>query len=195
MKKKSILFLIAFITLIESKAQEKPEISNFHTQSFGVQGGLSLLENPFVLYPMVNLQYSKTIYGKKRHQLAIFPQLGAMFLPNIETKILTSVSLQYKYISKKRFEANLFLGINYQLRRLAYAPYEFENNILTEKNRYLHQFGPTIGVNFGYKVMKKEKISITPILGISLTKLNKIYQPNLFGGYKPSITFGMTFNK
>ena len=195
MKKKSFLFLIAFITLIESKAQESPIKSNTHSQSFGIQGGLSLLENPFVLYPTVNLQYSKTIYGKNRHQLAIFPQLGAIYLPRIETKILTSISLQYKYISKKRFEANVFLGINYQLRNLTYNRFEFQDNVLKEKGRFLHQFGPTLGLNIGYKIIKRENFSITPILGISLTKLNKIYQPNLFDGYKPSLTFGITINK
>ncbi len=185
-----------FVLLCESKAQHKVNDKTlFHSQSIGIQGGLSLLENPFVLYPVVNLSYSKTIFGHKKHQLAILPQVGAIFLPDIETKFLISTSLQYKYISKKRFEANMFLGVNYQLRRLAYDRYQFEDNVLKNKGRSLHQFGPTLGINIGYKVIKKEDFSISPFLGISLTKLNKNYQPNLFIGYKPSLTFGLTFNK
>lgn len=189
-------FLIIFyFTFYDSYAQKsEKEIPNNHLQSFGIQGGFSLLENPFVLYPTVNLSYSKTILGHKRHQLAILPQLGAIILPSIETKYLLSTSLQYKYVSKKRFEANTYLGINFQLRRFAYDRYQFEDNKLTNKGKYLHQFGPTMGVNIGYKAIKKKAFSITPFLGISLTKLNKNYTPNLFTGYKPSITFGLTYN-
>jgi hypothetical protein len=196
MTKYIFTFLFTFILFCESKAQNKlNDRTSFHSQSFGIQGGLSLLENPFVLYPVVNLSYSRTILGHKRHQLAILPQIGAIFLPEIETKFLISNSLQYKYISKKRFEANIFLGVNYQLRALAYDRYQFEDNVLKNKGKFLHQFGPTLGLNIGYKVIKKQKFSISPLLGISLTKLNKIYQPDLFVGYKPSVTFGLTFNK
>lgn len=196
MTKSIITFIFTFILFCESKAQDKVnDRASFHSQSFGIKGGLTLLENPFVLYPVVNLSYSRTILGHNRHQLAFLPQFGAIFLPGIEKKILLSTSLQYKYISKKRFEANIFLGINYQLRKLAYDRYQFEDNVLKNKGKYLHQFGPTLGVNIGYKVIKKQKFSITPFLGISLTKLNKNYQPNLFIGYKPSLTFGLTFNK
>lgn len=189
-------FIFTFILFCESKAQDKVnDRTTFHSQSFGIQGGLTLLENPFVLYPVVNLSYSRTILGHKRHQLAILPQFGAIFLTDIEKKILISTSLQYKYISKKRFEANIFLGVNYQLRRFAYYRYQFEDNVLKNKGKSLHQFGPTLGINIGYKVIKKQKFSMSPFLGISLTKLNKNYQPNLFVGYKPSLTFGLTFNK
>ncbi len=189
-------FIFTFILFCESKAQDKVnDRTTFHSQSFGIQGGLTLLENPFVLYPVVNLSYSRTILGHKRHQLAILPQFGAIFLTDIEKKILISTSLQYKYISKKRFEANIFLGVNYQLRRFAYYRYQFEDNVLKNKGKSLHQFGPTLGINIGYKVIKKQKFSMSLFLGISLTKLNKNYQPNLFVGYKPSLTFGLTFNK
>jgi hypothetical protein len=164
------------------------------SQSFGIQGGLSLLENPFVLYPVVNLSYSKTVLGYKRHQLAILSQLGTIVLPDIETKFLFSTSLQYKYVSKKRFEANIFLGVNYQLRKLSYDRYLFEDNMLVNKGSFLHQFGPTLGVNVGYKIIKNQRFSISPFLGISLAKLNKDYQSDLFTGYKPSLTFGLTFN-
>ncbi len=196
MKKSIFTIIFTFIIFCESEAQNKViDKTSFHSQSFGIQGGLTLLENPFVLYPIVTLSYSKTILGTKRHQLAILPQFGAIFLPSIENKFLLSTTLQYKYISKKRFEANIFLGINYQLRRLAYDRYQYEDNVLKNKGKSLHQFGPTSGINIGYKVIKKQKFSITPFLGISITKLNKNYQPNLFVGYKPSLTFGLTFNK
>ncbi len=196
MTKYIFTFLFTFILFCESKAQNKlNDRTSFHSQSFGIQGGLSLLENPLVLYPVVNLSYSRTILGHRRHQLAILPQIGAIFLPEIETKFLISNSLQYKYISQKRFEANIFLGVNYQLRALAYDRYQFEDNVLKNKGKFLHQFGPTLGLNIGYKVIKKQKFSISPLLGISLTKLNKNYQPDLFVGYKPSVTFGLTFNK
>jgi hypothetical protein len=196
MPKYLLSFISFFILPGENKAQIKQnDKTQFHTQSFGIQGGLTLLENPFVLYPVLNLSYSKTFWGHKRHQLAALPQLGAIFLPGIETKFLISTSLQYKYISKRRFEANIFLGANYQLRKLAYDRYQFEDNVLKNKGRSLHQFGPALGVNIGYKIIKKQHFSVSPLLGISLTKLNKNYQPNLFVGYKPGLTFGLTYNK
>lgn len=196
MSKYFTIFIFFAFTFYTSYAQKNvKKIPSSYLQSFGIQGGLSLLENPFVLYPTVNLLYSKTILGHKRHQLAILPQLGAIILPSIETKYLLSTSIQYKYVSKKRFEANSYLGINFQLRRFAYDRYQFEDNKLTNKGKYLHQFGPTMGINIGYKVIKKSSFSITPFLGISLTKLNKNYIPDLFTGYKPSLTFGITYNK
>jgi hypothetical protein len=188
--------LLCCLILYNGRAQLKASTQQrFHSQYFGVQVGLTLLENPFVLYPVTNLCYSKTIVGRERHQLAVLNQFGAIFLPDIETKILMSSSFQYKYISKKRFEANVFLGINYQLRRLAYNRYEYVGNALKNKGGYEHQCGPTSGLNVGYKIIKKKRYSITPTFGVSLIKLNRIYHPNLFIGYKPSAVFGLTFNR
>ena len=194
MKFLTLITALLLTTLVYGQEVVKDK-KKLNTQSFGIQGGLSLLENPFVLYPVVQLSYSKPLIGSERHQLAIFPQIGAIFLPTIETKFLTSLSLQYKYISKKRFEANLFVGINYQLRKLAYDRYEYKNNALVNKGKLLHQYGPTVGFNIGYKVIKKKTYSITPFIGISVIKLNKNYVPNFFGGYKPSVFFGINLNK
>jgi hypothetical protein len=92
-------FIFLCILICQSKAQNKiNDKTQFHSQSFGIQGGLSLLENPFVLYPIVNLSYSKTIIGHNRHQLAIFPQLGLIILPAIE-KYPLHQPLIYNFIS------------------------------------------------------------------------------------------------
>jgi hypothetical protein len=185
------LIIMLFLGVYKSYAQEPRKIN----QSFGLQAGLILLENPFVLYPSVNLSYSRSFMEKGRHQLAILPQLGFITLPTIENKFLFSTSIQYKYVSKKRFEANVFLGLNYQLRQLQYDRYEFDGSALVNKGSFLHQFGPTTGFNIGYKIVKKEHYSISPNIGFSLTKLNKNYQANIFEGYKPSIFIGITINK
>jgi hypothetical protein len=196
MTKKSMLIFFMFFTFSKIYAQNEGNYKNaFHSRSFGLQGGLSLLENPFVLYPIIHLSYSRTFMGEKRHQLALLPQIGAIILPNIETKFLISTSLQYKYISRKRFEANVFLGINYQIRKLDYDRYQFENNMLVNKGSILHQVGPTTGINIGYKIIKKENYSVSPFIGISLTKLNKDYQSEAFTGYKPSFVFGINITK
>jgi hypothetical protein len=196
MTKKLVLIFFMFFTFSKIYAQNAGNYKNaFHSQSFGLQGGLSLLENPFVLYPIINLSYSRTFMGEERHQLALLPQVGAIILPGIETKFLISTSLQYKYISRKRFEASAFLGINYQLRKLDYDRYQFENNVLVNKGSLLHQVGPTTGINIGYKIIKKENYSVSPFIGISLTKLNKDYQSEIFTGYKPSVVFGININK
>ena len=196
MIKKLVLIFFMFFTFSKSYAQNAGNYKNtFHSQSFGIQGGLSLLENPFVLYPIINLSYSRTFMGEERHQLALLPQVGAIILPDIETKFLFSTSIQYKYISRKRFEASAFLGINYQLRKLNYDRYQFENNMLVNKGSVLHQVGPTTGINIGYKIIKKENYSVSPFIGISLTKLNKDYQSEAFTGYKPSVVFGININK
>lgn len=189
-------FFLLILVFCECKAQNKEnDLKPIQKHGFGVQTGLTLLENPFVLYPSVNFSYSKTIAANKRHRLALLYQLGAIFLPDIETKFLFSAAAQYKYVSKKRFEANVFFGLNNQVRMLAYDRYQFEENMLKNKGRYLYQLGPIAGLNVGYKVVKKEKFSLTPFLGVSLTKLNKNYQPSLFTGYKPSFSFGITLNK
>ncbi len=196
MTKKLVLIFFIFLTFCQSYAQNRRNYDDtFHSQSFGIQGGLTLLENPFVLYPIINLSYSRTFMGEERHQLALLPQVGAIILPTIETKFLFSTSLQYKYISRKRFEASAFLGINYQLRKLDYDRYQFENNVLVNKGSLLHQVGPTTGINIGYKIIKKENYSVSPFVGISLTKLNKDYQSEAFTGYKPSVVFGININK
>ncbi len=190
------IFLLTFFVAQKSQAQAAtPDDPPFHRQSFGVQGGLILLGNPFVLYPTVSLSYSKTILGHRQHQLAVLPQIGVVLLPTIETKYLFSTALQYKYVGRKRFEASVFLGLNYQLRQLQYDRYAFEDNALVNKGSTLHQLGPTLGLNLGFKALKKRNFSISPFLGISLTQLNKNYQPNLFTGYRPSLNFGITFNK
>lgn len=189
-------FFLLILFSFECNAQyQESDFKPIQKHSFGVQAGLTLLENPFVLYPNVNLSYAKTIVGQKRHRLALLLQTGAIFLPDIETKLLFSVSAQYKYVSKKRFEANVFFGLNNQIRMLAYDRYQFEDNMLKNKGRFLYQLGPTIGMNLGYKVVKKERFSLTPFLGLSLTKLNKDYQPNLLTGYKPNFSLGITLNK
>jgi hypothetical protein len=196
MKKYFLSFFLLFFVFCECKAQNKEnDLKIIQKHSFGVQGGLTLLENPFVLYPNVNLSYSKTLGGNRRHRLALLYQLGTIFLPNIETKFLFSTTAQYKYISQKRFEAHIFLGLNNQLRRLAYDRYQFDGNTLKNKGRYLYQLGPIVGVNVGYKILKKENFSLTPFVSISLTKLNKNYQPSIFTGYKPSFSFGIILNK
>jgi hypothetical protein len=196
MIKKIVLIFLIFFTFSKIYAQNAGNYRNpFHSQSFGIQGGLTLLENPFVLYPIINLSYSRTFMGEERHQLALLPQVGAILLPGIETKFLISTSLQYKYISRKRFEASAFLGINYQLRKLDYDRYQFEDNMLVNKGSVLHQVGPTTGIDIGYKIIKKENFSVSPFLGISLTKLDKDYQSAVFTGYRPSFVFGVNINK
>jgi hypothetical protein len=187
-----LLMLLAFLV----KAQVAPKRNSyFHTRCIGVQGGLSLLENPFVLYPSVNLNYSRTVLGTGRHQLAVYPQLGVILLPGVETKLFFSVSLQYKYVSAKRLEASFFGGFNYQQRWLAYNRYAFENNELKNKGRLRHQFGPVAGLNIGYKIIKKENYSLSPFMSFSVIKLNKNYQSALFAGYKPVVSFGLNLNK
>ena len=138
MRKLLILGLIS-ITIQSSvfSQTDSSRTAKYPKQYFGIQAGFSLLDFPFLLYPMINLSYSKTLMGNKKHQLSILPQFGAIFLSGIETKFLISNSIQYKYISKKRFEANVFLGINYQLRKLAYERYQFEDNDLKNKGKYL----------------------------------------------------------
>jgi hypothetical protein len=196
MTKYLLCFFVSIFVFCESKAQSREnEVKPIHKHSFGLQTGLTLLENPLVFYPNVHLSYSKTIAGNKRGGLAILYQLGGIFLPDVETKFLFSTAAQYKYVSKKRIEANVFFGLNNQLRRLAYDRYQFDGTTLKSKGRYLYQLGPTLGVNAGYKVIKNEKFSLTPFLGVSLTKLNKDYQSNLFTGYKPSVAFGINLNK
>ena len=164
-------------------------------QGFGLHGGLILLENPLVFYPFVNVSYSKTVLGTGRHQLAVQPQLSIVFLPGIENKFLFSVSAGYKYVSKKRFEAGIYAGVNYQLRRLAYDRYSYQNGALKNKGRNLHQLGPVAGFNLGYKIIKKENYSLSPVVNISFIKLNKNYTPDFLAGYKPAVSFGFNLNK
>jgi hypothetical protein len=196
MVKRIFPLLTGVLMMVQLHAQNRqPAERRPQTQGFGLHAGLILLENPFVLYPFVNVSYAKTVLGSGRHQLALQPQLGVVFLPGIENRFLFSVSAAYKYVSKARFEAGVYGGLNYQLRRLAYDRYAFENGGLKNKGRNLHQVGPLVGFNLGYKIIKKQNYSISPVLDISFIKLNKNYTPDFFAGYKPVVSFGFNLNK
>ncbi|WP_462249788.1 hypothetical protein [Ferruginibacter sp.] len=192
------LFFCTFLILFNKTAAQTTTTSKAdykYSKSFGLQGSLYLLEHPLGFYPGVTLSYSKNIVGNKRHQLAIFPQIGLLILPDVESRYIFTAALQYKYISKKRFEGNIFIGASYILTRLAFDRYEYENATLKNKGNLLHHAGPSAGFNLGYKVIKKKKYSISKQIGISFTKFNKSYTPSLFSGYKPAVNIGIILNK
>ena len=195
MAKSFFLFLTLLICVGHTNGQvSSVERIQSQKQSFGIGGGLILLENPFVFYPVIHLSYSKGAWSKGRHQLQVTPQAGIVLLPAIETKFLFSLMAQYKYISEKRFEAGFFTGVNYQLRQLKYNRFEFNGSNLKSKGRYLHQFGPLAGISAGYKLIKRKNYSISPNLSFSLIKLNKNYSPAFLQGFKPLFSFGTNLN-
>ena len=195
--KYKILFLF-FIMVFHYglKAQDANDsIVSTRDESYGIQYNPYLLEPPVYFYNGFTISYSKKIVGEKRVQLFVSPQIGRINIPNVEKKIIFSGILQYKYVSKKRFEASVSLGLNYILTRLDYDRYEYENNVFTNKGKLLHQIAPSTGFNVGYKVIKRQKFSLSPFVGVSIIKLNKTYQPNLFAGYKPDIIIGINLNR
>lgn len=163
----------------------------YPSQYISLQGGLTLLEAPVVFYPNIGISYSKTLLGKGVHQLAINPQFQFISLPTIESKFLLSANAEYKLQTKWRLEINVFVGLNYQLRRFAYDRYEFKDGKLENVGNLRHQVGPTLGTHLGYKILRRKNYSISPYLGFSLTKLRNSYTNSFTEGFVPSAFLGL----
>jgi hypothetical protein len=163
-------------------------------QYFSLQGGLTLLEAPVVFYPNVGINYSKTIWGKKTHQLAINPQFQFITIPKIEQKFLLAATAEYKFQPKWRFEASVFAGVNYQLRKFNYDRLAFQNGNLENIGSVKHQVGPVLGFHLGYKIFRKNAYSISPYFGFSLTKLRDSYTNTFTDGFVPTAFLGIKAN-
>lgn len=189
------LTLFVFSVKINAQAILKENDGKGKPESFGLQGSLYLLEHPLGFYPGITLSYSKYVTGNNIHQLAVSPQFGLLIIPDVENKYIITAAFQYKYIAKKRVEANVFIGGNYILTRLAYDRYKYEDAEFKNKGNLLHKFAPSAGFNIGYKVIKRKSFSISPQLGLTVIKLNKSYTNSFFSGYKPSFNAGINLNK
>jgi hypothetical protein len=198
MQRKIYLFLLVNIFFQHIYCQGNGDVQHkFSQQYFSLQGGLTLLEVPAVFYPNIGISYSKTILGKSVHQLAVNPQLQFISLPSIENKFLLSANAEYKLQTKWRFEFNVFVGVNYQMRRFAYDVYEFKDSSLQNVGNIKHQIGPAVGIHLGYKILRRKKYSIGPFIGVSLTKLRNSYNNSFKEGFVPTAFFGakLNFNK
>jgi hypothetical protein len=168
--------------------------TRFPKQYVALQGGLTLLEAPAVFYPDIGISYSRTFMGKGVHQLSLHPQFHLITLPAIEKKFLLSANAEYKLQTNWCLEANFFVGLNYQLRKLAYDRYEYKQGKLENIGSVIHQFGPTFGSHLGYKILARRTFSLSPYIGISLTKLRNSYTHTFTEGFIPSAFFGLKFN-
>jgi hypothetical protein len=193
---RAILFLILVITFCQHiYCQESGDLRNkFPKQYISLQGGLTLLEAPVIFYPNIGISYSKTLLGKGVHQLAINPQFQFISLPTIENKFLLSANAEYKLQTKWRLEINVFVGLNYQLRRFAYDRYEFKDGKLENVGNLKHQIGPTFGSHLGYKILRRKTFSLSPYLGFSLTKLRNSYTNTFTEGFVPTALLGFKLN-
>ena len=190
---RAILFLILVITFSQHiYCQKSGDLRNkFPKQYISLQGGLTLLEAPVIFYPNIGISYSKTLLGKGVHQLAINPQFQFISLPTIENKFLLSANAEYKLQTKWRLEINVFVGLNYQLRRFEYDRYEFKDGKLKNVGNLKHQIGPTFGSHLGYKILRRKTFSLSPYLGFSLTKLRNSYTNSFTEGFVPSAFLGL----
>jgi hypothetical protein len=193
---RTIPLLILVITFCQQiYCQESGDLRNkFPEQYFALQGGLTLLEAPVIFYPNIGISYSKTLLGKGIHQLAINPQVQLISIPTIESKFLLSANAEYKLQTKWRLEVNVFVGLNYQLRRFAYDRYEFKDGELENVGNLKHQIGPTLGSHLGYKILRRKNFSLSPYIGVSLTKLRNSYTNSFTEGFVPTAFFGLKLN-
>ncbi|MBY0479084.1 MAG: hypothetical protein K2Q24_15660 [Chitinophagaceae bacterium] len=189
------LALSSFVVKIDAQSTVSGSKNKNKPQTFGIHGSLFLLEHPLGFYPGITFTYSKYVTGSNRHQIAVAPQFGLLVIPDVENKYIFTVALQYKYASKKRFEASASIGANYILTRLAFDRYEYEGTEFKNKGNLLHKIAPSAAFSVVYKIIKKKKFSISPQLGVSVIKFNKSYTNNLFTGYKPSFNIGININK
>lgn len=187
--------LSVFFAKLNAQTAESGSEAKSKPQTFGINGSLYLLEHPLGFYPGISFSYSKYVTGSNRHQIALAPQFGLLIIPDVENKYIFTVALQYKYASKKRFEAFASIGANYVLTKLAFDRYEYEGTEFKNKGNLLHKIAPSAAFGVGYKIIKKKRFSISPQLGLSVIKFNKSYTNSLFSGYKPSFNIGITINK
>jgi hypothetical protein len=199
MKPLHIFFLFIFSIQLLSAAYGQTTVEKSPRQksheSFSLIGSLYLLEHPLSFYPGGTIVYAKKIGGSETHQIRLSPQLGFVSVPDVETKFIVTTALQYAYRPKAAFVADVYIGINYILSRLAYERYEYVNTELVSKGNTLHQWGPSAGINLGFQFFRKRKYSIGPMLNLGLTRFNKSYTNNFFEGYKTNIGLGITINK
>ena len=192
MQKAIIFFLHLFFFVQLANFQDTSITHNrFPTQYITLHRGTTLLDN---VYPNIGISYSRTLIGKGVNQLAINPQFQLIRLPDVENKFLMSINLEYKLQTKWRLETNIYIGINYQLRRLAYDRYEYKDGSLKNIGNLRHQVGPTLGLQLGYKAFSRKAFSLSPFLGFSLTKLRNSYTHTFTDGFVPTAFLGLKFN-
>jgi hypothetical protein len=193
MQFKLISILVLTFVINTTKGQVNTEIKP-EKQGFGIQYNQYLTGHPLIFSSGFTATYYNRRWGNDHHGLFISPQFSTFSVANEDRKFIFTGAIFYKYTPKKRFEATAFVGLNYILSRLDYDRYEYEGIELTNRGRFLHHVGPSVGVNFGYKIFKTKDYSISPNFGITLTQFNKNYKANLFEGYKPSLHIGINFN-
>jgi hypothetical protein len=185
--------LLSTAALGQTTAESIPQQKSH--ESVSIIASLYLLEHPLAFYPGGTIVYAKKIGGSETHQIRLSPQLGFVSVPDVETKFIVTTALQYAYRPKAAFVADVYVGINYILSRLAYERYEYMNAELVSKGKTLHHWGPSVGMNLGFQFFRKRKYSIGPMLNLGLTRFNKSYTNNFFEGYKTNIGIGITVNK
>jgi hypothetical protein len=164
-------------------------------RGFSSQYNLYLVGHLLLISQGLTVSYFHNVAGSKRYRLLLSPQFSTFSVLQENRKFIFTGALYYKFVAKKRFETAAFVGLNYVLSRLDYARYEYEGIVLTNKDRFLDHFGPSVGASLGYKIIKRPRFSIAPFLGVAHTLFNKSYEPNLFEGYKPSFNLGFILNR
>lgn len=141
-----------------------------------------------------NAFYSWRLLGKNRHQVYISPQIGFVFDPDIQTRLLQTVSIDYNLNLSKRLELGAFFGVSHVLTKLAFDRYEYNTNgDFENKGKFRGQLSPSYGGKIGWKLIKKANYSISPYAALSFIKLDRSYNGNI-QGFKRSASIGLTLN-
>lgn len=192
----AIFFLLVFIS-IHSEAQESQgqingrqkfglEYKSYGIGVAGTKGGRN--REGF------NAFYCWQILGNNKHQISISPQIGLLLDPNIQTRLLQTVSIDYNLNISKRLELGAFIGISHVLTKLAFDRYEYnDKGELENMGKFRGQLSPSFGGRIGWKVIRRSNYSISPYAALSFIKLDRSYDGSILG-FKRSASIGLTYN-
>lgn len=197
LSKSLAIFIIVLHISIRSSAQ-KIDDHTVHKQKLGLEYktyGIGVLSSKEGRERKgLNAFYSWQILGSNKHQVSVSPQIGFVFDPGIQTRLLQTVSIDYNFNLSKRLELGAFFGVSHVLTKLAFDRYEYnKKGDFENRGKFRGQLSPSYGGKIGWKLIKKANYSISPYAALSFIKLDRSYNGNI-QGFKRSASIGLTLN-
>lgn len=141
-----------------------------------------------------NAFYSWQILGNNKHQISVSPQIGFVFDPGIQTRLLQTFAVDYNVNFTRRLEMGAFFALSHVLTKLDFDRYEYnKNGDFKNEGKFRRQFSPSYGGRIGWKLIKNANFSISPYVGLSFIKLDRSYNGTI-KGFKGTGAVGLSFN-
>ncbi|WP_291869258.1 hypothetical protein [Maribacter sp.] len=138
------------------------------------------------------ISYTRDFYSKGKHYFAYNPSLGFFNSIDTENRYILGLGAQYRFEPTKRSNIRVNLGVNYILTKFLYDRFEYNaQNEPVEQKNLKSNFGPSIGLQYSYDVFRIKSVSIAPVLGYKLIKLDGGKYSRITEGFSPSFSLGI----